>query len=217
MQSSERKRYLSGWLEYNYPEEYTSSLKLQKFLFLYEAFSKVEKDSYEFAQLEGWKNGTVFCSVWNDYTKNKTEFNIVAREDYFKHKKDIDYNRAKICSFIVSILSEKDLSELTHQFHIWNCQINMIKAKIPHIKLYDRDFNSDDVRIVQLLRSMYPIEFIDSVNVVRIDDYAFLVPKEQYSRLTDTHLDTLVKLTENESLTNPVYIEIDDEGRLLVD
>lgn len=217
MQSSERKRYLSGWLEYNYPEEYTSSLKLQKFLFLYEAFSKVEKDTYEFTQLEGWKNGTVFCSVWNDYTKNRAEFNAVARDNYFKHKKDINYNRAKICSFIVSVLSEKELSELTHQFHIWNSQINMLKLNLRHIKLDDRDFNSNDIRIVKLLHSMYPVDFIDSVNVVKIEDYAFLVPKGQYDRLTDTHLDTLVRLTESESLTNPIYIEIDDEGRLLVD
>ena len=44
-----------------------------------------------------------------------------------------------------------------------------------------------------------------------------VISKEQYPMLTETHLDTLLKIVKNEELHNPVYIEIDEEGALAID
>lgn len=48
LKSSKRKLALSGWLKKNDSELYNDPIKLQYFLFLYEAFSKVFDESCEF-------------------------------------------------------------------------------------------------------------------------------------------------------------------------
>ena len=51
--SNERKLALSGWLNENHRSSYSSSLKLQKFLFFYECFSKVDGEEHDFSNLKG--------------------------------------------------------------------------------------------------------------------------------------------------------------------
>lgn len=54
--SNKRKLSLSGWLQANYMPAYRSPLRLQKFLFMYEAFSKAEGDESDFSRLKSlWK------------------------------------------------------------------------------------------------------------------------------------------------------------------
>ena len=104
--SNDRKLSLSGWLQENDISAYRSPLRLQKFLFFYEAFSKVNDDVSDFARLKGYKRGPVFSPVWGDYTKDRTEFDSVSLEKYHAKQTDINNLRAKRASFIVSSLSE---------------------------------------------------------------------------------------------------------------
>ena len=67
--SSDRKLSLSGWLQENNTLSYFSPLRLQKFLFFYEAFSKADGDYSDFSHLKGYKRGPVFSQVWGDTQK----------------------------------------------------------------------------------------------------------------------------------------------------
>ena len=69
--SDDRKLELSGWLMENDEDSYNDPLKLQKFLFFYESFSKANGKPADFDYLRGYKNGPVFSSVYGDYTKER--------------------------------------------------------------------------------------------------------------------------------------------------
>ncbi len=215
--SNERKRCLSGWLLHNSKNEYNAALKLQKFLFLYECFSKVSGERPDFSYLRGYKRGPVFSQVWGDYTKDREEFNKTADESYHLGKDTINYERAKKCAFVVKVLSESELSELTHQLNLWKAKEKRILSGEYQVDLDEKDFNENDAKIISLLDKMYPIELIENSFVISIDSHYFVFKKEDVPKLTEQHYDTLSALAENEQITNPVYVDMDEGGRLIID
>ena len=214
--SDERKLELSGWLMENDPESYNDPLKLQKFLFLYESFSKAHGKPADFDYLRGYKNGPVFSTVYGDYTKERNEFDRQARVRYLATR-SIDNCDAMRSDFVVRILSDDDLSDLTHQMNIWSAKEPWISAGHKQVPLDESDFNQNDVSLMCLLETMYPDELIKDSCVMRIRDNFFVFSKEDYKHLTDAHRQALSTIARREELHNPVYVEIDEEGSLLID
>lgn len=64
---------------------------------------------------------------------------------------------------------------------------------------------------------LYSEEFVDSVIIVSINDTRFLIKKEEAGKLHKDWLLTLMELAEKESLSNPVYVDADEDGTLLID
>lgn len=215
--SNNRKLCLSGWLKNNNEQEYNTPLKLQKFLLLYEAFSKIAGEVTDFGHLKGYKRGPVFSNVWGDYTKERTLFDSAAEQCYNCGKADINEIRAKKCAFIVSTLSEKELSDFTHKMNLWKSKEKRIMSGEYQVALSENDFSQEDKELVSLLESMYPIELVDSSKIISVDNHYFIFNQEDIPRLTEEHFDTLSILAENEEFYNPIYVEIDEEGRLLID
>ena len=215
--SNSRKLILSGWLKENGNAAYNSPLKLQKFLFFYEAFSKVDEDDADFSHLRGYERGPVFSTVWGDYTHDRHEFDEAAQKASLNPQDCVNIDRAKRSQFLVSILSEKELSELTHQLNIWKTKESRIKRGEKQVDLSENDFNERDVKIVKLLEKMYPTSLIEHSHIVGIDNHFFIFSKKDSKRLTEQHFDTLSALCDNCQLNNPVYVELDEEGRLIVD
>lgn len=215
--SNERKLCLSGWFKENSEKSYSKSLKLQKFLLLYEAFAKTSGEKPDFSHLRGYKKGPVFSNVWGDYTKERTAFDVAAMKTYKAKKDSINETRAKKCGFIVETMTEEELSELTHRMNLWNSKKARIMSGEYNVDLDEKDFNEDDKKMIRLLDSMYPIEMIENSIVVDLDKNYFVFSKEDSVKLTEEHFDTLMMLSERESLHNPVYVDIDSEGRLLID
>lgn len=214
--SDDRKLELSGWLMENDEDSYNDPLKLQKFLFFYESFSKANGKPADFDYLRGYKNGPVFSSVYGDYTKERNEFDQRARECYLAVH-SIDDRYAVRSDFVVKILSDEDLSDLTHQMNIWSAKADKIFAGHKQVSLDESDFNQDDVSLMHLLESMYPDELIANSCVMRIRDHYFVFSEDDYKRLTDEHRKALFTIARHEELHNPVYVEIDEEGSLLID
>lgn len=214
--SDERKLELSGWLMENDPESYNDPLKLQKFLFLYESFSKAHGKQADFDYLRGYKNGPVFSTVYGDYTKERNEFDRQARVRYLATR-SVDNRDAMRSDFVVRILSDDDLSDLTHQMNIWSAKESWILAGHKQVSLDESDFNQNDVSLMRLLETMYPDELIADSCVMRIRDNYFVFSKEDYRHLTDEHRQALSTIVRREELHNPVYVEIDEEGSLLID
>lgn len=215
--SNKRKLCLSGWLQKYNNEEYNSPLKLQKFLVLYEAFSKVEGETPDFSHLRGYKRGPVFSNVWGDYTKDRTAFNAVSMSCYEEEHESVNVKRARKCAFIVSTLSEAELSDLTHELNLWKVKEERIMSGEYQVRLMEADFNSEDAQLVSCLEKMYPDEIVDNSEVIRLERNYFIFRKADVQKLTEQHLDTLMTLAENENLSNPVYVDIDEKGRLVID
>lgn len=215
--SNARKLCLSGWLMNNGFHEYNSPLKLQKFLLFYESFTKIEGEKADFSSLKGYKCGPVFSNVWEDYTKERASFDDAAQKKYLSQNSTVDIERAKKSLFLVSIMSEYELSLLTHKFNLWKSKESRIMSGEYQVELSESDFNEDDSHIMMMLNSMYPISLIDNSHIIKIDNHYFVFNKRDIPDLTEQHLDALSILSDNSSLNNPVFIEIDEEGRLIVD
>ncbi len=215
--SNNRKLSLSGWLQKNDVSAYRSPLRLQKFLFLYEAFSKVDNDVSDFTRLKGYKRGPVFSSVWGDYTKDRIEFDNRSLEIYNAEQDNINDLRAQRADFIVSSLSENELSTLTHQFNIWNAKRQRIMAGEQQVELNENDFNESDYAITRTLKQIYPAEIVQNCGIIAMGEKFFVFSKKDIEFLTEQHFDTMASLSDHEDLHNPVYVEIDHEGRLCVD
>nr|WP_296961224.1 hypothetical protein [uncultured Mediterraneibacter sp.] len=215
--SNKRKLCLSGWLMNNNQHAYNTPLKLQKFLLLYEAFSKVAGEVPDFSHLKGYKRGPVFSHVWGDYTKERNDFDAQADLVYIQNPSSINIARAQKSAFIVSTLSEKELSELTHKMNLWKAKEKRIMSGEYQVALSEEDFNENDCHLIKLLDLMYPIEIVDSSSIVHLNNNYFVFNKADAAKLTEENFDTLSILTETETLHNPVYVELDNEGRLLID
>lgn len=218
MLSAVRKKVLSGWLKKNQPEEFASKLKLQKFLFFYEALSKVEGDRYDFSSLKGYINGPVFSDVYGDYQYRTFEFIAMVEEAYELSINAVNDDRAKLVGFLVKILTEEELSDLTHEFNIWKCQEEAIRAGTPHLRLDEYDFTPSDAALMRKLRDMYTLEYIESVDVHWVVNKCFIISKEESELLTDEHARTLINivLEDAEEIISPAYLTLED-GVLMVD
>ena len=216
--SNTRKLTLSAWLKNNNFSAYHNNLRLQKFLFFYEAFSKVDGDKKaDFTHLKGYKNGPVFSTVWGDCTKEEWNFEKKADECFEKYGDSVNQKIAKQCSFIVSTLSESELSELTHAMNIWNCKKEYINQGVSQVPLDEKDFNQDDVHLIEELNNIYPIEMINSSRIINIDNFYFVINQNKFQELTEKHFDVLSTIIKNEELHNPVFIDIDESGQLIID
>ena len=216
--SNSRKLTLSAWLKRNRTSEYNTPLKLQKFLFLYEAFSKVAGDEKaDFDHLRGYKNGPVFSNVFGDYTKERRSFEQAASECFEKFGGMINVGRAMQCAFIVSILSEQELSSLTHEMNIWKKQEKYILQGCWQVSLYEADFSEEDSQLIRTLGEMYPLEMIRASEIVRVGNFYFVMDKADFPKLTEEHLDVLSTFADKAELHNPIFLEIDSKGGLILD
>lgn len=215
--SNERKLALSGWLRRHNPQEYGSPLKLQKFLLFYELFSKVAGEQADFAHLKGYRRGPVFSNVWGDYTKERASFNEAIEVAYEANSKYIKEARAAKSAFVVAVLSEHELSEMTHKLNLWNAKRERIIGGEYQVSLDESDFNGDDAAMVMALDGMFPDSLVSSSSVLPIDQYSFVFSKSDLPRLRENHIDVLSALMETGELHNPVYVGIDSDGRLVVD
>jgi hypothetical protein len=64
---------------------------------------------------------------------------------------------------------------------------------------------------------MYPVSLIDNSHVIAINNHYFVFNKQDAERLSKQHYDILSNLSDGEELANPVYVRLDEEGRLIVD
>jgi len=215
--SNERKLKLSSWLKSNQRSEFSSNLKLQKFLFFYEVFSKMDgENDYDFNYLRAYPNGPVFSNVYGDYNYQSMAFWDNLNRISSCTIEDINETRAKLSGFLVRILNENELSELTHEFDAWKKHESAIQRGEKNITIIEEDFTDHDFHLLEMLRNMYPIEFIENTEVISILDKNFLLSKSDFTNLTEEQRTAFLTLAD-EDLHNPVYVDITEQGVMLVD
>jgi len=216
--SNQRKLALSGWLMNNAANEYTSALKHQKFLFFYESISKVDDGEADFSGLKGYERGPVFSAVWGDRQHEPASFTEAARDAYNNPNisSQINNERAKICQFIVSVFTDRELSDITHVMNIWKSKEPSIMSR-NNVELYEDDFNENDYRIIKRLQTAFHIDTVNNSVVIPIGSNSFVLSKQDSLKLDAQHYDILWQIAEEEILENPIYIELDGDGAIIVD
>ncbi|BAK95118.1 hypothetical protein [Tetragenococcus halophilus] len=209
-----RRQGIVNWLKQNDPSEYWTSLKVQKFLFFYEVFSKTEGQTYNFDMMKAYVNGPVFSEVYGDYTYRNEEFNKKITEAPMKY---IDEKIAIKAHFLINIMNKKDLSKLTHGFDMWNIHKPEIEKEEQQIKMDESDFSEEDGKLAEELFSMYDEEFIEKSTVVPVNDKKFIFSKSEFDQLNEQHRIALETISHDNNLINPVFVEIGEKGELLID
>ncbi|MDC4163319.1 hypothetical protein LNO75_01835 [Mycoplasma sp. T363T] len=160
------QKALSGWwLKRN---EY-SSLKLNKFLFLYEATINSLGEKTNFSNLLGFKNGPVYEYIWNELQDVRKrivkikDFQNDCENVYNNHINDVNEEVAERISFIVKSLTGNELSEITHEFNIRKNKEKEILNN-PFLKLSKNDFNDNDKKLIKELYDLYPLELVKKIN-----------------------------------------------------
>lgn len=216
LNSNTRKLELSSWLSNNQPSEFRVNLKLQKFLFFYEAFSEIDGENGDFEYLRAYPNGPVFSNVYGDYIYHSAYFFPAVQAIVAESIKNINEERAKLSGFLVKILTEEELSDLTHELDAWKVHEEAIKRGLKNISISEDDFSEDDYLLLKTLREMYPNELIENSTVISMMDKNFLLSTEDFGRLSEDQTKVFLNLA-NEDLENPVYVSLTDEGVLLID
>lgn len=101
----------------------------------------------------------------------------------------------KKCSFILNSMTDKELNSLFSNLN----------------------FNIDQLKLSNEINDLYTDEMIENSKIIKIDDKRFIISKKNYKNLTKEHIETLKILIKNETLYNPVFIELDNEKRLIID
>lgn len=215
--SNSRKLNLSGWLKANSLKEYCAPLKLQKFLFLYEASAKADNLPADFSHLRGYQRGPVFSNVWGDYTKDRAGFDAAASREFLSSREPIDYERAKKAAFLVRTLSEAELSDLTHHMNIWQSKKDRIMRGELQVTLEEEDFNEPDRLFIRSLMNLYPSSLADNSSIIELNNKFFVFNQSDASKLTEQQYDVLAMLSEEAELINPVFVTIGEGGCLIVD
>ena len=215
--SNTRKLALSGWLKNKHNQIYKAPLRMQKFLFFYESFAKIDNDKADFSYLRGYIRGPVFSNVWGDYMRDRNEFDSNSELAFDRFGEGINGERAKKAAFLVSILTEDELSDLTHQLNIWKCKEKNIRAGEQQVSLHEEDFSRDDCVLINALKEMYSIDLIDNSVVFSFNDKNFVISRKDLPKISEHHADVLFSLAENEQLKNPVFVELEDNGEIIID
>lgn len=211
--SSERKQALVGWSFNN--NDFFSTMQLQKFLFFYELFSKIDGDNYELEGLKGYKNGPVFSAVFGD-VKHEENFRAICGEQFKSRADLVNEPRAKLADFLVKCLGNK-LSEFTHEMNIWSVKRAEIEQGVLQVPLNENDFTENDADILRAIEEAYPESYIDSVKVLNISGKAFIFFKSDEKRLSEGVRDVLNEVAFDPKFDSPVYISFSEAGELLLD
>ena len=175
-------------------------------------FQYVDGNDYDFSSLKAYKNGPVFSNFYGDITYREEEIS-----DYLRSAKEDNTTNelnARTSKFLIETMTDSELSDLTHEFDMWKVHKDKISANVQQIPMNEEDITDDDIDLIEFIRSSEPAF---KYEVLMVGDKRFVCSKEDFEHLSDKHLELLDSLSSREELMNPVYIELDTDGRLLID
>lgn len=179
-------------------KELASGIKQQKFLLLYNLFKEIKYKKGNFTSLQAWDNGPVYTQV---YSAIKYHYTYKELLDTIKIPYTIDEKLAYVSKFIVEILSDEEVSELTHEFNFWKKSVDSLNQAI-EIK----NISISDLKKIDNILNLYNLDFILEHKVIRINSKIFLVKYQDYALLIDRYINQL----NNLAVTEPTVIELNN-------
>ncbi len=190
------------WLEdnKNYSEEKISGIKQQKFLLFYNLFLNTLEEKGNFEGLCAWKNGPVYTQV---HAAVKHHYTIGEIIKSIQSPIIIDEVLAKISKFIVEVLSDEEVSDITHEFDFWKTIINEENSEITK-----EDITLEDKEKIKRIMNSYDLNFILKHKVYRGQNCVFFIENEKYEYVIKNLGDKLNEISNNK----PIKIIIEDEA-----
>lgn len=84
-------------------------------------------------------------------------------------------------------------------------------------ELHWDDFNDADINLITMLANQYSSEIVENSEIITVKEKKFIVSKIDHEKIIQNHMDRLEKLAKKTKLYNPVFIRIDDEGKLVLE
>lgn len=209
----ERKLNLLKWLENNISDNVRiTNLQKQKFLFFYEMFQIIDDLDYNIDYLKAYKNGPVFSNI---YGFQRYDNNTLSRMINSVNNCEINTYNAKSSLYIVLTMTDKELSDCTHKLELWNSKKELIDSGAKQIPITIDDITNNDKLILKKLKD-HTLDISD-FKILTILDKIFLFNLEDYEKLDSNYDEILELLSRDNELINPVFVNIDSKGVLLVD
>ncbi|MCC8439851.1 hypothetical protein CRI85_05825 [Leuconostoc pseudomesenteroides] len=208
---------LSQWFFKNNKLFFKNKLKLQKFLFFYMMFQKINKRNYSLEGLKAYDKGPVFSPSYGDISWRYDEFYETMCGSEILTEDKINITSAKKANFLINILNSNEVSNLTHQFDAWKSKNDLLKQHIHQIPISESDFTIKDLSLVTKLYEMYPIELIDNSEILYLDPTRFVFRNGDISKLTDDHRAALENVSSLNEEPNPLFVDIAEDGVLEID
>ncbi|AKL96202.1 hypothetical protein CACET_c27570 [Clostridium aceticum] len=130
---------------------------------------------------------------------------------------ELNEELAKRINFIISSLTENELSDITHLFNIWKSKEQEIVDGKKHVDLHEYDFNECDEELIKDILSIYPMKLVDYYKIIDKNPKYFLIHVNDYDKLSEELHGVIDVLATKDDLINPVYLTISETGGLLVD
>ena len=111
-------------------------------------------------------------------------------------------------------MTDSELSKLTHEFNMWKVHQKQIAQNIKQIPMNEEDITEEDKEILSFIKISEPDY---DYQILKLGEKRFVFSKDDFNQLSDGHLELLDSLSNSEELINPVYVELDSDGRLLID
>ena len=127
-------------------------------------------------------------------------------------------DRVRRCAFIVQTLTEEEWSSLMKKLNIYKAKESEIlnhKYRIAELDL--ADLNDEDINLITMLNNLYSSELVENSEIITVKKKIFVVSKVDYDQIIQNHMERLEKLAKKPKLHNPVFVKLDDEGKLVVE
>ncbi|WP_263836011.1 hypothetical protein [Ureaplasma sp. ES3154-GEN] len=187
-------------------------LQIHKFLFFYSVFIHLKNEDADWKYLSAYQHGPVFSNLYGDYLYR----NQLLRE--MVEKESIDNLNIKIANkvlFLILTHTNQELSMLTHHLDLWRKYEYLLSINKKHIRIKIDDLsNNDQLFLDQIYNSC---KDIDDYLVLKIQNKRFVIRQEDISRVDSTVYQTLTDINNKEDLMNPVYIQWNKNGEMIVD
>ncbi len=184
------------WLEEkkNIKDEKISGIKQQKFLLFYNLFLETKEEKGNFEGLCAWKNGPVYTQV---HAAVKHHYTIGEIIKSIKKPIVIDEVLANISKFIVELLSDEEVSEITHKFDFWKTVVNNDTTNISI-----NDISKEDINKIKKIMNTYDVEFILSHKIYKAKNCVFFIENDKYDFVVNNMINQL------DEISNPKPIKL---------
>ena len=104
------------------------------------------------------------------------------------------------------------------KLNIWKAKESEIlnhKYNIAELDL--ADLNDEDINLITMLYNRYSSELVENGEIITVKEKKFVVSKIDHEKIIQNHMERLEKLAKKPKLHNPVFVKLDDEGKLVVE
>lgn len=104
------------------------------------------------------------------------------------------------------------------KLNIWKAKESEIlnhKYNIAELDL--TDLNDEDINLITMLYNRYSSELVENSEIITVKEKKFVVSKIDHEKIIQNHMERLEKLAKKPKLHNPVFVKLDDEGKLVKD